>query len=188
MTGPHDRDGTPPTDWFDDAAVDAAIAARRAQHDAAHRASESATWTGLLADLAEAAADVQVRTSAGTAHSGRLVAVAEDHLVVRSATAVTVVARAEVVTVQQPPTDRRRSPVGGERPAPLDRTLDEVLAAWAEDRAPCRLVLRGDEVVDGLMVGVGVDLLAVVPERDGVASRGQVVHVPLDAVVAVTVR
>ncbi|MTV24537.1 hypothetical protein FTX61_03770 [Nitriliruptoraceae bacterium ZYF776] len=172
---------TPPTGWFDDAAVDAAIRARRSQHDAALRARESATWTGTLTDLAEARRSCQVRTEAGTAHTGTLDAVADDHLVLRGAGAVTVLARAAVVAVRVDASGRDL-PATGDRPAPQDRTLDEVLGAWAEDRSPVHAVLRGGDAVLGTLTAVGVDVVSVT------ADGGGTVHLPLRAIVAVTVR
>jgi hypothetical protein len=166
---------------LDAAALAEAVRRRRAERQTRDRSRELATWVGTLRDLAEAAAVVTVTTTAGSAHRGVLVGVAADHLVVQPGNGVSVVARAAVVTVRPAVVDGSVRPAAGDRdPASAARLLD-VLDRWREDAAPCHVTLRDGDVVQGHLGTVGEDVVSVVT-GDGA------VHLPVDAIVAVTVR
>ena len=166
---------------LDEAAVDAAVRARRLAREGRDRARELATWVGTLRDLAERAAVVQIATVADVVVVGRLVGVATDHLVVRVAGGgLSVVARAATTAVRE--SEPGPATAGaGDRPAPTDQALLEVLDRWREDAAPVALVTRSGSTERGRLVTVGEDVLSV-------ATATGTVHVPADAVVSVTVR
>lgn len=164
---------------LDEAAVDEAIRSRRAAREGRDRARELATWVGTLRDLAERGAAVQVSTVADTAPMGRLVGLAADHLVLQvPGGGFTVVARAHTTAVRE---TAGGAPAAGDRTAPTDQALLEVLDRWREDGAPAHLVTRGGATERGRLVTVGEDVLSL-------ATSAGPLHVPVDAVVSVTVR
>ncbi|WP_157041582.1 hypothetical protein [Nitriliruptor alkaliphilus] len=168
---------------LDDAAVDAAVRARRIARDGRERARQVATWVGALRDLAEREADVQVHTDADVAVVGRLIGVASDHLLLRlDGGALTVVARPATTGVRE--TDGAAAatpPAAGDRPAPTDQTLLEVLDRWHEDAATVHLVTRGGATERGRIVAVGEDVISL-------TTGAGTLHVPADAIVSVSVR
>jgi hypothetical protein len=184
VTGP----GTPPADdtrelstLLDEHALDVAVRARRAAREGRDRARELATWIGALRDLAEERASVQVRTVTESTVTGALLGVAADHVVLRVAGGgLTVVAGAAITGVRVQ--DRAGAvPASGDRPAPSGRHLLEVLDRWREDAAPVLLVTRGGDSERGRLVTVGEDLVSL-------ATAAGPLHVPEDAIVAVTVQ
>lgn len=165
---------------LDEQALADAVHARRAAREGRERARELSTWVGTLRDLAERRATVQVRTETVVTIAGVLLAVAADHLVLGVAGGgLTVVARPAVtgVRVQDP---EGRVAASGDRSAPSDRAMLEVLDRWREDAAPVHLVTRGGDTERGRLVSVGEDVVTV-------ATNAGPSHVPSEAIVAVTV-
>jgi hypothetical protein len=163
---------------LDDAAVADAVRVRRAAREGRDRARETATWTGTLRDLAERGAGVRVRT-AEVAVVGVLDGLAEDHLVLRGPDgAIVVVARAATTGVHH-----LEDPVAaaGDRRPPSGTTLSEVLDRWREDGAPLHLVTRGGDTERGRLLSVGDDVVSL-------TTTAGVLHVPIDAIVTVTLR
>jgi hypothetical protein len=170
------------SDLLDEAALDAAARARRAAREGRDRARELATWVGTLRDLVERAAVVQVRTVTATTPTGTLVGVAADHLVLRlRGGGLAVVARAATTGVQVVDGPARAAPAAGDRRAPTDRALLEVLDRWREDGAEVHLTARGGATERGRIETVGEDVLSL-------TSSAGTVHLPADAIVSVTVR
>jgi hypothetical protein len=168
------------TGLLDEQALDDALRARRATREGRDRARELSTWVGALRDLAERSATVQVFTVAGTEVTGALLAVAVDHLVLRVAGGgLAVVARAAISGVRGAGSGPS-VPAAGDRPAPSDRVLLEVLDRWREDAAPVHLVTRGGDGERGHLVTVGEDVVSLT------AAAGTL-HVPVEAIVTVTV-
>jgi hypothetical protein len=169
------------TGLLDDEALDGAVRARRAVREGRDRARELSTWVGALRDLAERRATVQVRTVAGTDVTGALLAVATDHLVLRVAGGgLTVVARVAISGVREPGGPGASVPAAGDRPAPSDRALLEVLDRWREDAAPVHLVTWGGDGDRGRLVAVGEDVVSL-------SAAAGTLHVPVEAIVTVTV-
>jgi hypothetical protein len=167
---------------LDDAAVDAAVRARRVAREGRDRARELATWVGALRDLAERTATVQVHTAADVACTGDLVSVAADHVVLRlHGGGFTVVARAAITGLRVVAPDTPAGAAAGARPAPSDQALLTVLDRWREDGAPVHLVTRGGDGERGRFVTVGEDVISL-------ATSAGTLHVPADAIVSVTVR
>lgn len=167
---------------LDEAAVDDAIRARRAAREGRDRARELATWVGALRDLVERGADVQVATDADVVVTGRLVVVAVDHIVLRpSAGGLTLVARRATTGVREVTAGGPGGAAAGDRVAPADQALLEVLDRWREDAAPVHLVTRGGASERGQLTTVGEDVVSL-------ATSAGTLHVPADAIVSVTVR
>lgn len=183
MTG-DDAVGDAPelAELFDDAALEAAVRARRVAREGRDRARELATWVGALRDLVEREAAVQVATDSDVAVAGRLVGLAADHLLLRvPGGGLTVVARAATTAVRETDPAAGTAPAAGDRPAPTDRALLHVLDRWREDDAVVALVLRGGASERGRLVAVGEDVVSL-------ATSAGVLHVAADAVVTATVR
>src|SRR3954468_4899109 len=70
---------------LDEARADDAGRHRGRERSLRRQAEEDATFAGTLLDLAERRAAVTIRTTAGRAHAGLVLAVGEDFCVVRSA-------------------------------------------------------------------------------------------------------
>ncbi len=177
----------PTTDPFvrlaDDSQLAEAIAARSDERELRQQASELATFTGTMRDLAEARRHVTLRCATGRSYQGELLAVAVDHLVVRIGDRTTVyVATAQVSAVTVDPTVATRW-AAGDRDAAQDRTLEEVLAEAVEARPTGVLVTRGDgEVHRGRLLAVGEDVVSI--RGDG---AGYVRYLPTRALSEVVV-
>jgi hypothetical protein len=169
-TGPGADDGA-------DAAIGAwrterAAAERERQRWLTRRLADDATFTGVLTDLAERGAPVEVETTAGVVVRGRIAWVGVDHVAVedpptrwlvadRALVAVTAGASEVVPTARSAPTD--------------DTTLVEVLALVAADRPEVALVATPGHQVGGELTSVGVDVATLVAD-------GRVRYARLDSV------
>ena len=184
-------DDDPPAGGWDAPALGAALgrwASGRAAADAAtararerwlgQEASESATLTGVLVDLAERGETVTVATRSGQ-WTGRVTGVGRDFCVVAAA-AATIVALPAVVSVSagrvRPgggagPGRTGGAPggadVAGDRAGPLDLDLESVMALLASERSPVRLVLAGGSAVVGTLWGSGDGIVACRPDGPG---------------------
>ncbi len=143
------------------------------------QATETATLIGVLVDLAERRAGVTLATG-GEVVTGRLTGVGTDAalVVAERSGAPTVVAVDHVSSVRVAEGDRDTT---GDRPAPGDWGLRDVLEAFGAERLPVRLAPSGGEPLSGVIVGVGADVCTL-RQRSG----GATVHVPLRAVGTVT--
>lgn len=148
------------------------------------QAAATATWAGLLVDLAERRSDVTVSVRAGPAVSGRLVATARDFVVVENRRAVPVMVRTDAVTAVAPSgvgTGAERP--GGHRPPPLDLTLAGALDALAGERAPV-VVRAGSDLITGWVVACGQDVVTI--RAEGAGARP--VYLPVSSVSCVELR
>lgn len=166
----------------DQATHEAAVHARSAERDLRDRAAELAGWTGTLRDLAERGSIVTVRCASGRSHQGPLLAVAEDHLVLRLAgDRVIAVADRAVVAVRPEPSGGA-AVATGDRGRAQDRTLLEVIDRAAAARSRVAFGLDGDpEVLQGTLAGVGEDVVTL--RLDGRAA--DLVYVRVAAVTEV---
>jgi hypothetical protein len=158
------------------------------------QSAASATWAGLLVDLAEAGAEVVCSLAGGTRVSGRLVGMGRDFAVVERAGARPVLVRTDAITSLAPgagsgagapgagPGAAPGRP-GGQRRPPRDLNLAAALDALAGEGAPVVLRAAG-EAITGTVTACGVDMVTL--RSEGAARR--TVHVPLGAVVCVELR
>jgi hypothetical protein len=161
--------------WAAGERVSRAASERSRQRWLAGQAVSSATWTGLLVDLAEHADPVTLAVG-GNRVSGRLVGVGRDFCVLEEAGGRPIlVASAAIVALwpSDPPT--RRSPSGDRNP-PLDISLAQAMESLAEDRVPV-LIRVGEQRVEGRVWAVGEDVVTL---SSGAGRR--LVHLPLATV------
>lgn len=154
-------------------------ASRSRERSLRDQAGASATWAGVLVDLAEQSAEVVVSV-AGTRRAGRLVGVGPDYCVLEQRggrPAIVVMAAIASVTPLQ---DRRSAPSGA-RPPALELSLAAALGGLADERAPVGLCVGPGEVVDGELIAAGEDVVTV-------QSASRTVHVPLRAVLVCELR
>ena len=144
-------------------------------------AEEEATFLGLLVDLAESAEQVSARSSSGTTHHGRVVAVGRDFLLMRGLAGRPVFIPLErLVTLRLQPGARARD-IAGSRPAPINATFAAILAGVAPER-PRVQVGTVLEALTGELRSVGLDVLTL--RFDG--GGPPLVHLPLSAVCELT--
>jgi hypothetical protein len=145
----------------------------------------SATWAGLLLDLAESAAEVVCTVSGGARLAGRLVGVARDFVVVERGGAGVgppLLVRIDAIGAITPAGGAARQPAG-DRSAPLGITFSTALDALAGEGSPVTL-RAADEAFTGTVTACGTDVVTL--RLEGMARR--TVHLPLDAVMWVELR
>jgi hypothetical protein len=161
--------------WADEAA-----AGRIRERWLRQQAAEAATLAGIAVDLAEARSRVTVRTRAGRSHHGRLDAVGRDFVVIRSASErPTFLALAAVAWLRPEP--GAAGDGAGDRAAPLDVSLADVLLRLSGDR-PHLQVTVGDETVTGQLRSVGGDVLTLRIDGDPPATA----HIGLGSIYEVS--
>jgi hypothetical protein len=178
---------TPPVDdefvAFTDAAGHAeAVEARARRHQRLAAASETASWLGTLRDLAERGARVSVTTRSRRRVSGWLVGLSTDRLVLAVTGEEMLHVRLAAVRLVRPEPGPPAPVATGDRAAPAEVTLEDVLDAVAERGGPVVLHLR--DVADplrGTLVGLGEDVATLRLEGPG----RQTVYLPLAAIDAV---
>jgi hypothetical protein len=158
--------------WAADARAAEAADARSRERWLRHQAAEEATLPGIALDLAERADAVVLKTTAGRAHRGRLVAVARDVWVLRSDSSdgtagpvgmagSTFVATDSIATLRtQPGGSGKPTPeAAGARPVPLASSMAEMLTDLAVEQPRVRVVVEGEpEAMVGQLRSVGVDV------------------------------
>ncbi|HET9078120.1 MAG TPA: hypothetical protein VFN68_14380 [Acidimicrobiales bacterium] len=168
------------TGWAAGQRVAGAAAARARLRALSESAAGSATFTGVLVDLAERAADVTVSVRSGPEArlSGRLVGVGRDFCVLEQPDGRPVLIRLDAVATVAPNAPSAPGHIGpaGDRAAPLTLSLVAALAELAAERAPVRLA-TGSERLDGELASVGDDVVTVRVGR----SPGRLVHVAVGA-------
>lgn len=155
-------DREPFRELLDASVAEQAVAARARERLLRQRAEEGARFAGTLRDIAEAGGVVTVRTEAGVAHQGRLVAVGLDHCAVATVRGPVVFVALDAVALVRPEPGAAHAAATGERDAAQDRTLLEVLARLVDDRPRVALLARGSpEPVTGELRAVGEDVVTV---------------------------
>lgn len=136
-------------------------AGRRRRRLLAQIMADDAGLAGLLVDLCETGADVVMRTITGRLHRGRLRLVGVDFVMLDGPVEAWVrLAAITSVTPTRPP-----SGPGSDRTG-ADVLFVEALARLAEDRPRVTVVSPGD-VIGGVLIEVGVDVLTVQPAEAG---------------------
>lgn len=123
-------------------------------------AEEEATLAGTLLDLAERGSGVAVRSLSGRVSHGAVVAVGTDFVVLRAEDRRDVCVRLGAISTVRPAAGERHVSARGDRPAPLDLLLVEVLAGLAPDRPRVALLAAG-ELVAGELRAVGADVVTL---------------------------
>lgn len=180
---------TPPVDdelvAFTDAAGHArAVEARARRRDRLAAAAETASWLGTLRDLAERRARVSITTRSRRVVTGWLTGLSTDRLVLVLATGDRLHVRLAAVRIVRPEPGPPAPVAMGDRAAPAEVTLEDVLDAAAEAGVP--VVLHVCDVTDplrGVLVGLGDDVASL--RLDG--PDRQTVYVPLATIDAVVV-
>ncbi|HEX7168898.1 MAG TPA: hypothetical protein VF230_18110 [Acidimicrobiales bacterium] len=167
-----------------DAAAAEAARDRARTRSLREAAEQEATFEGTLVDLAEAGADVSVRTVVGRVHRGRVTAVGRDFFVVQDGRrAPALVAFAGTASVRTAPGGTgREGAVTGRRRGAVAASFATVLAGLAAERPSVRIgVVGGEATIAGELRSVGTDVVAV---RGDAGDRPTLV-VPVVAVVDV---
>jgi hypothetical protein len=143
--------------WLADLQVDEAAAARARTAWLQRQAEEEATFTGVLADLAERERTVVVHTTLGRRHGGRLRVVGADFCWLRTARSVDVLIRYDAITLVRPAP--RDEGAAGDRAVTPAATFAGALVALLGARVmACPL---GGEPVNGELRSVGRDVAAL---------------------------
>lgn len=167
--------------WAADAAVAEAAGTRTRERWLRQQAGETATLTGVLVDLAERATPAVVTLRSGV-HRGRVVGVGRDFCVLASRASVVVALDAVVSVAAGPASVAERTGTDGDRVAPLDLDLTDVLSLLSADRSPARLALAGGAIVAGSLLSAG----AGVVECRTASPGGRTVVVVVSAIEACT--
>lgn len=170
--------------WTSTERADESARARVRERWLRQQAEEEAQLAGVMVDLAEAGCGVAVRLINGRTLQGRVAAVARDFCVLRhDAGTATLVAFRAVATVR-PEAGRRAGTAAGERAAPLEATLADVLLGLCGERPRVRIGLEGSaEGLAGELRAVGSDVVTLRLDGD---RGGGTVYVQLAAVLEVT--
>ena len=163
--------------WAADERVALAAAERSRIRSLRVQSAKSATWVGLLVDLAERSAVVSV-TAGGTRLTGCLVGVGRDFFVLEPAAGRPVlVATQSATSVSAAPEEPASSRAGGDRRPALDLSLLSAFDALAEERSPVA-VCAGGTTFEGELLSVGEDVITL---RTMTAQR-RTVHLPAASV------
>jgi hypothetical protein len=167
--------------WSADRRADDAARSREGEGWLRRQAEEEARFTGVALDLAEQQDTVTVRTTVGRQHHGRVVAVAEDFLVVHTAGGAPVLLPYAAIAVLRPSPGATAPDASSARLPLLGTRLVQALAGMAADRPRVAVVVHGGEATSGELRAVGTDVLTVR------LDAGATVYVRADAVAEVTV-
>lgn len=161
------------TRWLAEQRADAAAASRSRERWLRQAADEEARLAGVLLDLAERADTVVVQGVAARTHRGRVRAVGEDFLALRTGGADVLVPFDAVVAVRP----EGRPIEGADRAQALDLGLAEALAALAGDRRRVLVISRDGTGLAGELRSVGRDVLTL-----RLAQAASTVYVPIASV------
>ena len=153
---------------LDEARADQAVDARIRERLLRQAAEESARLSGVLTDLVEQHPVVTVRCASGNQHQGRLLTVASDHVVVRNRDGLDVHVALDEIVLVRPEPSLRFPAATGDRPAPTDRTLHQVLTRVVGDRPRIAVVARGGGApIAADLRSVGEDVATLVLDGSG---------------------
>lgn len=168
--------------WLADARSTDAAAARARARWLRVQAEESATFAGVLVDLAERSTSVVVQAAAGRRHRGVVALVAADFCVVRTDAGRDVLIAYRGISSIRP--DLRSELPVGDRSVRAELGLAEMLNIVASDRPRILITtLVPSEGVAGELRSVGRDVVAIRTDGDGRVPT----YVPIDVIAEVTV-
>lgn len=161
--------------WAGDQRVGEAALGRSRQRRMAEAISASATWAGVLLDVAENALQV-VLTVGSRRLSCRIVGVGADFCVTDSeGSGSAVVALSAMSALATSP--GARVTVAGDRPPPIGMSFTAALAALADERLPLA-VWCDDSRTEGELLAVGEDVVTL---RTPAPSR-RLIYMPTDRI------
>lgn len=146
--------------WAADARIDELSQAKSREHWLRQQLAEDTTFSGVLVDLAEQAQPVVITTAAANDHSGVVVTVGADFLVLQDELATEVlIRRAAIVGVR---TVGQATTSLGSRTATVDMYFNEALSALAENQPRVIVATTGSNpaVVGDLHI-VGQDVVTL---------------------------
>jgi hypothetical protein len=144
--------------------VDAAVARRRAAWQEREIAQSETTWTSVLATSAADGSLVSVLTAAGSTHSGAIVAIGSDVVVIRTRLAPWVIATGWITAL-----DTDATLVGDQVGSAGTVSLAAICEELRAQRAEVLVETIDGERVRGVLQAVATDLLAV--EMDAGRTR-----------------
>ncbi len=161
-----------------------AASERARTRDLVEQSAATATWSGLLVDLAETASEVTVWLDGGRKLGGRLVGTGRDFVVVEGRGRRPTLVRTGAISALVPAGGAAavERPGGRRRPG-LDLSLAAALDGLAADASPVTLY-SGTDTVTGVLVACGEDVVTL--RADGADRRP--VYVPLGRVACVELR
>ena len=163
--------------WAAQQRAESAAAGRARERSLREQAAATATWIGILVDLAEQGTRVTTLV-AGQRRSGRIVGVGRDFLVLDPRYGhTTLICLDAVSTLWSDPTAAAVAPAGS-RGGAIDLSLLSALALLAEQRSPVSLTMGAGLETAGDLVAVGEDVLTI---RTEPPSR-RLAYVPISAV------
>ncbi|MGH9083825.1 MAG: hypothetical protein ACRDYW_00090 [Acidimicrobiales bacterium] len=163
--------------WVADARVDEDAMRRARERWLQDVAQQEATFSGVLADLAERRAPVTLETTAGRRHHGVVHVIGADFAALRVRSSLEVLVALGAIDVVR--TSLTVDAPLGDRMLSTELRLVDVLARLAADRERAMLVTRrGDQAVTGELRSVGHDVVVVRIEGE---DRGTT-YVPIAAI------
>jgi hypothetical protein len=162
--------------WVASARVDEAAASRARERWLRQIAEESASFAGVLLDLAERGEPVTVQGRGGRRHRGTISAIGADFAALRTPSGADVLlAFAGIASIR---TDGHDAGPRGDRATSFELGLAEAVAAIAADRPRVLLVTTADgDGLAGELRSVGRDVATVRLDGDGGLA-----YVPLNAI------
>jgi hypothetical protein len=167
--------------WIAEARSNDAAAARARERWMRQQADESATFVGVLMDLAERRTPVVIHGRAGRRHRGTIVAVGMDFCAVRTSSGRDVLLAYSGIGSVRP--DSRGSAPSGDRIVHVDLALSGMLSVLAADRPRVLVMTTAD--ADGLageLRSVGRDVVTLRLDGEPRASA----YVAVDAVAEIS--
>ncbi len=158
--------------WAAGERTTAAARNRSRERSLRDQASASASWAGVLVDLAEQAATVVIGMGRVRC-TGRIVGVARDFCVVQQAAGRPLLIGLEAISAVWPASRGGGFAAGDRRPS-LALSMAGALSALAEERARVALTLSEGDQVEGELVAVGEDVITLrteAPSRRSVYVR-----------------
>jgi hypothetical protein len=169
--------------WAAEQRAVVAAGARTRERSLREQAAASATWLGVVVDLAERAAPVTA-VVAGQRRPGRLVGVGRDFCVLQADTGRTALVALSAISELWPDGPAARDTPAGDRGAAINLPLMTALAMLAEDRSPVALISSTGVETSGELVAAGEDVLTL---RTAPPGR-RLVYVPARAVAVCELR
>jgi hypothetical protein len=146
--------------WVSDARSADAAGAKARQRWLQVQADESATFIGVLLDLAERATPVMIHGRGGRRHRGAIAAVAADFCALRTSGGRDVLLAFAGIGSVRP--DSRAPGPSGDRAVHADLGLAEMLSVLAAERPRVLIVTTADaEGVAGELRSVGRDIITI---------------------------
>jgi len=141
--------------WAADQRAEAAAADRVRERSLRTQASATATWAGILVDLAEQATPVTAVVAAQR-RRGRIVGVGPDFCVFEAHLGGPALICLPAMSALWP-----ERTTAGARPPALELSLLAALSMLAEERSPVTLVTSGGDEIAGDLIAAGEDVLTV---------------------------